>query len=313
VYWSGRLVVDEGALIVPFALERGVVVVGTWLGGGGGGGGALLSSGVGSGVEEDGGSGSGVSDEDGVGSGVGDEEGSGSGGGDGVGSGSGVGEDEGGGGGGGGDDGPSEGASAALLEIEELLGRGGGGGGTREEDGGALDGTGVALLAGGLEGTGVILGLAEVGRGVLDGGGGGGGGLLDEDGVGVTWRCGVCVDVVRELISRIVVAYDCNGTLCVPRLTEVPTSGSQAPLPIGRPSCSTTVDRLLRYDTTCGGTNEGLGIAVVGTISGVQFVGDGSVRVSLSLEHDVDTGSTLMCVYSSYAAYTVGNVLGMVS
>jgi hypothetical protein len=45
-----------------------------------------------------------------------------------------------------------------------------------------------------------------------------------------------------------------------------PTMGSQAPAPIGSPSCSITVGRLFRYSTTVGATNRGSSMAVTGRI-----------------------------------------------
>jgi hypothetical protein len=75
-------------------------------------------------------------------------------------------------------------------------------------------------------------------------------------------------------------------------LVVEPTMGSHALGPMVWPSCSTTVDKVLRWSTTGGGTREGLGIADVGMIRGAKFVGSGRLSVDVSVTHPVATADT---------------------
>ena len=106
-----------------------------------------------------------------------------------------------------------------------------------------------------LEGSG-----AFVGGGVLDEGGSvldGGGGALDEGsgslvgGGGATsvtvGRVSCCATVIVAVVSTsATVVTDVVPRLRVSEETVDPTSGSQAPAPIVRPSCATTVGSPLR-------------------------------------------------------------------
>jgi len=144
---------------------------------------------------------------------------------------------------------------------------------------------GVPMGGGGTKGGGVGEGASGV---LLSSTGIGDGGSL----VGSVSACGKCVLVVVPSICGTVVTWTTLGRVKVSGFLVLPTIGSHAPVPIGRPSCSTTVSRLLRYATTAGWTNAGLGIDSSSTMSGATLVGDGKARVRVAVEHSVDTGST---------------------
>ena len=74
-----------------------------------------------------------------------------------------------------------------------------------------------------------------------------------------------------------------------------PTSGSQAPVPMGLPSCSTTVGCSFRYATTVGGTKAGSGISASGTMSLSWLVGEGRLRIDVEVTQVVAIGVTLKC------------------
>lgn len=88
---------------------------------------------------------------------------------------------------------------------------------------------------------GVLLELGGGGGGVLVGGGGGGGASLVR-----LSTAAKCVFVVVESSTGTVVRCVTLGKVAVSPACVPPTIGSQAPGPMVRPSCSTTVERPLR-------------------------------------------------------------------
>jgi hypothetical protein len=185
-------------------------------------------------------------------------------------------------------------ASAVLLEgsaLEDSLA-------DEDEDSSEEEGSSVVLLE---EGMGAVLDVTVswggvdsvsttvVGSGVLVAGlrevmVSVGSGASETFSVEVTWAslAGKKFVVVAPSEARVSM-YVLLPRVFVSGVAVEPTMGSHALGPMVSPSCSITVDKVLRWSTTTGGTKFVLGISDVGIIRGAKFVGEGRFKVDVSV------------------------------